>query len=1124
MATVTDVSTRPASGLQHIDALLDRGPGWNWLTPARTTLFYTFALNDGNASDVGSQIAAAPSAFNAAQQAAAVLALAKLSAITGISFVATADGAAADLHFGAADIITASTSGLASWKNSYGFSGTTITSYSADAYIYLDNVQFAAGNSAPAAGTSGFEVLLHELGHAFGLKHPFAEGIVLPGGEDSTANTLMSYTHSGGPYSDFNAYDVAALMFLYGGDGLGGALGHSSAGTYLMGTGTGNTLTGGSGDDVLRGLAGNDVLNGGGGSDTAVFSGNRALYSWTATGSGISISGPEGNDTLGGIEWLRFADMTVPAGGGGGGGGNALPTGALAITGSVSQGEVLGVASTVADADGLGALSYRWQSSPDGSAWTDIAGAGGASFTPTQAQVGLRLRVVGSFTDGAGTAESVNGTATAAVANVNDAPTGSVTLLNTARQGVPLGSAVSLADADGLGSISLRWQQSANGSGWTDIAGASGSSFTPGAAQVGLVLRVVASYTDGQGTAESVPSAASALVLAANRLPTGGLTLSGSAQQGQALTLKSTLADADGMGAISLRWQSSADGNLWVDIAGASSTQLALDEAQVGLRLRAVARYTDALGTAESVASAATAAVLNVNDAPTGGVGIAGTARQGQTLHASSTLADADGLGALAWRWQSSADGASFTDIPGATASSFTPGPAQVGLRLRVVAGYTDGHGTAESATSSASAVVANANDAPTGSLTLSGSARQGQTLTASTQTLADADGLGSISLQWQQSADGLAWSDIAHASGTSLFLEQAQVGSRVRAVARYTDGQGTKESVVSSSTGVVGNINDAPTGDIHFDARAKIGQALKAAVALTDADGLGSLRYEWQQSLAGSNWQTIGGATGLEFTPTASQAGLLLRLVVRYTDAQGTPETVPSAAWGPVLRVQTGTAGADTLTGSLLADELSGLAGNDRLIGSMGNDLLDGGADRDSAVFSGARSSYLITRSASTLTVEDKQGSDGTDTLSAVERLQFSDQHLAFDLDGNAGIVARDLGAVFGREAVAHQAYAGIGLALLDGGTTPAALMQLALDERLGPGFSHTALVDVLYTNLVGSAPPADERAHWVDTLTRGQYTPVGLAMMAAQLELNAANIDLVGLASSGLAYVPAG
>ena len=152
-----------------------------------------------------------------------------------------------------------------------------------------------------------------------------------------------------------------------------------------------------------------------------------------------------------------------------------------------------------------------------------------------------------------------------------------------------------------------------------------------------------------------------------------------------------------------------------------------LGQAQVGKAITVTASYTDGHGTAESVTSSASAAVANVNDAPTGSVTITGTATQGQTLTAANTLADVDGLGAISYQWK--ADGVA---ISGATASTLVLTQAQVGKAITVTASYTDGHGTAESVTSSASAAVANVNDAPTGSVTITGTATQGQTLTAS--------------------------------------------------------------------------------------------------------------------------------------------------------------------------------------------------------------------------------------------------------------------------------------------------------------------------------------------------------------------------------------------------------
>src|SRR6185369_519335 len=65
-------------------------------------------------------------------------------------------------------------------------------------------------------GDSGFVTLLHEIGHALGLKHPF-ESPLLPSAENTTANTLMSYTRVGnGNATDLAAFDIAALQYLYG--------------------------------------------------------------------------------------------------------------------------------------------------------------------------------------------------------------------------------------------------------------------------------------------------------------------------------------------------------------------------------------------------------------------------------------------------------------------------------------------------------------------------------------------------------------------------------------------------------------------------------------------------------------------------------------------------------------------------------------------------------------------------------------------------------------------------------------------------------------------------------------------------------------------------------------------
>lgn len=87
MALVSEVTSVLPSGLDHIDALLNDGPGWNWLTPARSILYYTFSVASGNQTGNGS-ISGDISAFNPAQQSACLSQLAYITELTGITFSA----------------------------------------------------------------------------------------------------------------------------------------------------------------------------------------------------------------------------------------------------------------------------------------------------------------------------------------------------------------------------------------------------------------------------------------------------------------------------------------------------------------------------------------------------------------------------------------------------------------------------------------------------------------------------------------------------------------------------------------------------------------------------------------------------------------------------------------------------------------------------------------------------------------------------------------------------------------------------------------------------------------------------------------------------------------------------
>lgn len=73
--------------------------------------------------------------------------------------------------------------------------------------------------------------------------------------------------------------------------------------------------------------------------------------------------------------------------------------------------------------------------------------------------------------------------------------------------------------------------------------------------------------------------------------------------------------------------------------------------------------------------------------------------------------------------------------------------------------------------------------------------------------------------------------------------------------------------------------------------------------------------------------------------------------------------------------------------------DRLIGNATDETLIGGNGNDTLEGGGGADTARFTGARQSYDVSRVGDVVTVRDlRANGDGTDTLTGIERLQFTD------------------------------------------------------------------------------------------------------------------------------------
>ncbi|MDT9547295.1 MAG: hypothetical protein RI826_08175, partial [Chlorobium phaeovibrioides] len=256
-----------------------------------------------------------------------------------------------------------------------------------------------------------------------------------------------------------------------------------------------------------------------------------------------------------------------------------------------------------------------------------------------------------------------------------------------------------------------------------------------------------------------------------------------------------------------------------------------------------------------------------------------------------------DGLGTLSYQWYAGDDA-----ISEATASTYTLTQDEVGKVITVEVSYTDGEGTAESVTSAATAAVANVNDDPIGSVTISGSVKQNETVTAVTSALVDDDGVGAFSYQWY--ADGEA---IEGATASSQLLTESEVDAVMRVEVSYTDGYGAEEAVMSTATATVANVNDNPVGDVNITGLLRQGKVLAAdGSGITDADGLGAFSYQWY-----ADGSAISNATASTYTLTQAEVGKAITVSLSYTDAHSTPETIistPTAAIKPPGSIVSGT------------------------------------------------------------------------------------------------------------------------------------------------------------------------------------------------------------------------
>ena len=500
---------------------------------------------------------------------------------------------------------------------------------------------------------------------------------------------------------------------------------------------------------------------------------------------------------------------------------NHEPTGSVTLSGTATQGETLTASNDIADIDGLGDITYLWEQSSDGSTgWSTIAGSTtGATYTLTDTQAGAYVRVTASYTDQESNNESVVSSTTAQIANINDAPT--------------LDNGI----ADQTAFQSRLYSYTFSSDTFSDVDPVNdGGTLT-------YTVKQVTSATDTAEITDGAINGANSWLIFDGDSRTFSGTVPSSTTEGAEFFVEVTATD-------NASTQLATTDIFKITVAAAATGTPRLVTALVDQSVTQGSALGGETGYAVSSGSFVDTDDTSGDDAP------------GNVLTYTATLSDGSAL-------------PTWLTFTGATQTfSGTPANTDVGsLSVKVTA--TDGNGATDDVSDIFDIAVANLNDDPTGAVDANSASvdvTQGNTLTAS-NTLADLDGIGTIGYQWQSSLDGSTWSAIDGASSSTYQLSQDEVGKVVRVVASYTDGYDTAESVNSSVTAAVANINDAPVAVADTETAVETG----AAAAATNPTGNLLINDSDPDTSDSFSITGVNGATGTDTLTRVGDYGTLV-------------------------------------------------------------------------------------------------------------------------------------------------------------------------------------------------------------------------------------------------------
>ncbi len=369
-----------------------------------------------------------------------------------------------------------------------------------------------------------------------------------------------------------------------------------------------------------------------------------------------------------------------------------------AISGSPKDGQLLTVGNGTWKGTPPQSYAYQWQSCAKGGACTDIPGATSAGYRATTAQIGRKLRAVVTATNPLGQASAAS-KASKQIGPGAPVDIGAPSIGGSLQEGQTL--TATAGEWAGTGPISFAYQWlrcSVAGGSCEEIAGATGTTYTPGVADLASNLAVVVTATNAQGAAGATSPETQAIL---GILPTNTVlpSISGLLQDGGLLSVATGSWSGSEPISYAYQWQlCNALGKACEEIGGATGSTLKLDPSEIGKTLAVVVTATNAAGST-SATSSVTSLIAGILPKNTTLPTIGGTLKLGQLLSVTNGTWTGSEPIAYTYQWQLCLLG-TCTDIAKATSQTFLLSGLSLGSTLRAVV-------TAKNAAGSAPAISA---------------------------------------------------------------------------------------------------------------------------------------------------------------------------------------------------------------------------------------------------------------------------------------------------------------------------------------------------------------------------------------------------------------------------------